>query len=393
MARGVAGWIGGALAVCLVIGAVYLPPRGMPKWAEGRIYMMREPNQQRLRARELAGKWQEAYAAVVGAQYRDRVGPEIAHRRSGNQAGPVLVLEVDDSLKLWSQPVIQGALDSAWRRLDLGVTKVSVGVLIQRLKTGSALIPSLEGNRLGSTYLLPDSTDRSTCLVVAPLPWFSINRNYLPPDQLTDWGASLLGPCAYYARFGVPSRRVEQWLASRQFDLAAWPAWYRAPRNIEVVRWMLGDVSNQRWWWGNLYSFSPQVLACFAGRPEGCRMGLAAADHNGAGRRPRVVTTFDAWDSDKVQLIGSEVFLSDVLRAVGDERFQEFWTTSLPVDSALTLALGKPVGEYTVSWLRRFSVPPRFGAATNWLNAGLGLAFAALMTGLVLFGQGRREVR
>lgn len=394
MARGLGAWLGGSLLLCILIGAVYLPPRGVPKWAEGRIYRMPELNQQRARARELAGKWQEANATLLGAQYHDRVGPAVAERRGRNQPGPVLDLQADDSVRTWSQPIIERALDSAWKRLDLGLSKVSVGVLLRELRvSGDASDPKPEYNRFAASYLLPDSTDRSTCLVVASLPHFAYSRRHLPPDQLLNWGAGTLGPCAFYARFGVPSPRVERWLGARQFDVAFHPGWFRQPRSREGNYWMFGDEADRQWWWGALYSHTPETLGCLAGRPEACRRGIAAFDRAGAGGKPRVVLPFDPWNFNKVKLIGAQSFLSDLVREVGDERFQEFWTTALPVDSALTLALKQPVGEYTVSWLRRFTVAPRFGAGTTWLDAGLGLAFAALLVGVVLLGQGRREAR
>lgn len=394
MARSLAVWVGAAILLCALIGGVYLPPRGVPKWAEGRIFLMREPNTQRNRARDLANKWLAANAALLGEQYHDRVGPALAARRGRNQPGPILDLQADDSTRDWAQPILQGALDNAWKVLDLGVSKISVGVLMRDAPPrGSRTTPKAEYNRFGASYLLPDSTDRSTCLVVAELPYFASNHRYLPPGRLTSWAAGVLGPCAWYARFGVPSPRVEQWLAARQFDVAITPIWYRRPSNEGVVNWMFGDEEDPFLWWGGLYSYPPEALACLAGRPEECRRGIAAYDNAGRGSRPRVVVPLDPWDSRRIKLIGAQTFLSDLLRVVGDDRFQDFWTTSLPVDSALTVTLRKPVGEYTVSWLRSFSPAPKFGAGTSWLNAGLGLGFAALLVGLVLLGQSRREVR
>src|SRR5262249_34649992 len=181
--------------------------------------------------------------------------------------------------------------------------------------------------------------------------------------------------CAYYAKFGVPSRRVEQWLAARQFDVATMPSWYSRVRDNQDMNWRLWFMLNERESWWGIYSYSPTVLGCLAGRPETCRRGLASLDRNGAGSRPRVVVPFDPWDSRKVQLIAAQGYLADMVREVGMDRFQEFWTTSLPIDSAIAVAVGKPAGEYTVSWLRAFSKPPRFGATARWLDVVLSLGF------------------
>lgn len=395
MARSIAPWLGAAVVSCLLVGGVYLPPRGMPKWAWGNRYNELSESPQRLRARQLAVEWQEANAALLGARYHERVGPALVDRRNRGAAGPLLSIEADDSIRTWAQPVMQKALDSAWARLGIGVSKVSVGVLAgQRRPVRDQRTPAgpVE-SRYSVSYLLPDSTDRSTCLVVLAVPPFAMMRRFLEPAHLVDWATSVLGPCAFYARFGVPSQRVEQWLARRQFDVTLAPNWFRSPRREQALGWMLLGFENMQWWWGGIYSYPRSTMACFAGRPEDCRQGLAAADRNAAGPRPRVIVPRDPWDVRTVHLVGAEWFLSDVLRGAGAERFQEFWTTSLPVDSALTLALNRPVGAYTVSWLRRLGPGPHFGAATTPLDALLGIAFAALLVGLAVLGQGRREVR
>lgn len=394
MARGVNLWLGGALACCLLVGVVYLPPRGMPKWAWGSRYNQPPENTHRLRARALAFEWQVANAALVGARFRERFAPVVKARRIHDTPGPILWLEVDDSLRAWAQPVMQMALDSAWAGLGIGVSKVAVGVLAAQPRSGGARRGpvSVQENR-GVSYLLPDSTDRSTCLVVAHVPYFATRRKYIPLPELVGWGTRVLGPCAFYARFGVPSSRVERWLGHRQFDVALVAGWSGESRRDQLLSWRLMGFGDMRWWWEGLYSYPALTLACFAGRPDRCRQGFAAADRSFSGPRPRVVVPRDPWDPRKVELVGADWFLSDLLRVTGAERFQEFWTTALPVDSALTVALRRPVGEYTVSWLRRFGPGPHFGAATTPLDALVGIAFAAFLVGLGVLAQGRREVR
>ena len=44
-------------------------------------------------------------------------------------------------------------------------------------------------------------------------------------------------------------------------------------------------------------------------------------------------------------------FLSDVVREVGPERFEEFWTSDLPVDEAFASIVGRDIGEWTSDWL------------------------------------------
>lgn len=395
MARGVKLWAGGVTLVCLVAGLVYLPPKGAPQWSSRGSYSLPETAQQRLRARELALQWQEVNGKLLGASYRGRFGPLLAQQESSNKAGPALVMEGDTAVIRFAEPLVRAAIDSAWARLGIGFSKISVGILLRRsIPPGKVRHPFAELNGLGSIYLLPDSVDRSTCLVVSGLPRFATERNFRTARLLAEWGIELLGPCAFYARFGVPSPRVEQWLAARSFDVAISPSWDQPKQHsYQLILWMFRNPVRQDWWWDGVYSYPASTLACFAGRPEVCRAELARFDHGGQGRRPKVVVPPDAWQASRVNLIGAQSYLASMVRTVGIDRFQEFWNTSLPVDSALTLAVQKPVGEYTVSWLRGFSYPPRFGAATRWLDALLGLGFAVVIMALAILGQTRRQVR
>jgi hypothetical protein len=288
---------------------------------------------------------------------------------------------------------MQGALDSSWARLGIGVSKVSVAVVLGRrspVRPSPIMVDASGGD---VAYVLPDSTDRSTCIVTARLPYFAQSRRYMRQDQLLYWAGTTLGPCAFYARFGVPSRRVQQWLGRRSFDVAVSARWFAASRTDRMLPFLLLDYRTRGWWWGGIYSYPFSTVACFAGRKAVCRRDLAGGDAGPDGPLPGIVVPSDPWDVRKIRLIGAESFLSDVARAVGEDRFQEFWTTSLPVDSALTLALHRPVGEWTVAWQRRVSPAPPLGAAVHPLDAVLGIALALLLVGLAMLGQNRREVR
>jgi hypothetical protein len=301
------------------------------------------------------------------------------------------VAEAPDSVRDWAVRVMQGALDSSWASLRIGVSKVSVAVVLGLREPAHPSVSALDLGGGEVAYVLPDSTDRATCIVTGRLPYFALTKKYRRPDQLLDWAGTTLGPCAFYARFGVPSRRVQQWLGRRGFDLAVSAGWFRESRMD--LPWLVEDARFRRWWWGTIYSFPFSTVSCFAGRSADCRRGLAAGDAGPDGPLPGIVVPSDPWEVRKIRLIGAASFLSDVARAVGEDRFQEFWTTSLPVDSALTLALQRPVGEWTVEWQRRMSPAPPLGAAVDPLDAILGIALALLLVGLVMLGQNRREVR
>lgn len=394
MARPLVRWIGAALLGCAVCAAVYLPPRELPRWAWNSGRSQQGETVSRLRARRLAEEWREVNATLQGERHRGDIRAAITARRLAGEAGPVLVSDQADTLLVRTRPALASALDEVWSRLGMGESKVNVAVLIRDPQEGvpASLRPRGEG-AYGLHFLLPDSVDRAICLSETRFPGWLRNRKHVSRADLQDWARTVVGLCAWYARFGVPSSRVEQWLARRRFDVALLPAWDPATRPI-WEQWEPSDPAvREPWWMWQLYMYPRPTAGCFAGRVEACRRALVAADHGPEGPRPRVIVPINRWEASKTLLVGGENFLSAVMRKTGPDHFQEFWTTDLPVDSALSLALGEPVGEFVVGYQRTIGPAPAFGAATTPLDAGLGIGFAILVVGIVAAAQERREVR
>lgn len=395
MARSLNRWLLFTGLGLVIVGLIYLPPRGVPRWAKGR---MRDAtvNESRLLARKYAAEWVETNARLQGLRYRGRVDSAFQVNRARGRYGPVLVYTGPDSLARLV-PRLQGILDSVWTQLGLAETKIAVAVVMRDPFAESPTLrwDNLGRNRSGTTYVLPDSGNHTTCLAMVRVPSWLAARKFVSPRSiyLQGWGERALGPCAFYARFGVPSLRVERWLGWRQFDLAASAGWARTPFRREPEFDQL--PFSAYWFWQDwVYGFSPRVAACYGGRAEACRAAVAYGDQAGIpGARPQAVVRFDYPSPAKVHLNGADPFLSEVLRTAGPERFQRFWTTVLPVDSALTLALREPVGEFTARYQRNLGPAPRFGAAARPLDAALSLLAIGIVVGLTLLAQGRREVR
>jgi hypothetical protein len=92
-------------------------------------------------------------------------------------------------------------------------------------------------------------------------------------------------------------------------------------------------------------------------------------------------------------LIGGDAYLADLARAVGHERFQRFWNSSLDVDTALALAMKAPVGEWTVRWQLQSLQPVSLGPAAPGSAVLLGVALAAVVMAAVARSAMRRQVR
>lgn len=372
MARQLRWWIGAALLVCAVVGFAYLPPRATPLFA--RRYQILGPTPYRLQVQELADDWRSIALELRLLQYRERLRPELERRRARDVPGPAVLLDwpgASDSLRR----VVAATLDAEWTRLGLGVSKISVGVVLAFDQAAVDSQPSQP--RILTAYLLPDSTDRKTCIVLQTST--SVNR----------WrGEFNLGPCAFYAAFGAPGREIGHWLGARNFDLALTPQW--APGAPSGRYDFFVPQRRQPWFWGQVYSYSPDGVACLAGRPERCQeavLGSVAAPQSAT----PVVTTERWWQ--RQALVAGHRYLAIVARSVGRERFLRFWNSELPVDTSLAEALRTPVGEWTRRWQADLVPPIPLGPAPAAGAVLLGLLLAAVAVGIVLRTVTRREVR
>jgi len=385
-------WITGAIGGCALIALAYLPPRGAAPSNGPRFFASQfpAPTAARRRAQALAEEWRETDASLHLLEDRQHVTWD------STKLGPAIIFR-GATLPPGAIRTVEAAADTLWRGLGLGETKVRAALVIALQSSGGTVEgPMPAQNRVA--YLAPDSTDRTTCIAFLPANnfWTSVLRMHAPwhmePQWLGRWLQSGLGPCAFYAAYGTPSRSVRSWLAARNWDVAL----YLGTHGIAGERFssvnFLGDP-RYSWYWDGVYRFPPATVACLAGRPDGCRSAvLEGADDGARIAVPEIVRLEQGWWR-KQRLLPGERFLADVARDVGRDRFQTFWTSPLPVDTALAAALRQPVGEWTERWERRFIQPIRLGAAAPLGATLLALLFAAVAVSAVALVASRRQVR
>ena len=384
MARDLRWWLAGAFVACAVVAVSYLSPSGIAPAAAAR---QREPTAARLRARRLAERWRAADLAVRLAVYRRRLEPELAHRRETDQPGPALLVDAPDTVPAYTKALVAAALDTVWRELGLGVSKVAVGVVVDfwRIpRTGTDSTPKVPSGSVG--YLLPDSTDRATCIALIPA-WYWTRGL---PRQLEDRLRRGLGPCAFFARWGVPGEPVRVWMARRHYDLARVPSWGPQESEQPEASWMTNR--NTGWFWAAVYGHPIAAIGCLAGRAYSCRTAvLAGAGDAFADSQPRLLDATVRWWGEE-RLVEGWRYLGDVAREVGYDRFLRFWNSTEPVDTALAAALKMPVGKWTARWERRFLPRLPLGAAAPLGAALLGILLAGGAVALVARGAMRRQV-
>lgn len=377
MARELRWWLAGAFVACATVGVGYLSPRGPSPTERGR---QPQPTAARLRARGLADQWRAADLAVRLALYRRRLEPELARRREADQPGPALLVDAPDTVPMHTRALVAAALDTVWRALGLGVSKVALGVVVDfwRIpRTGTDSTPKVPSGSVG--YLLPDSTDRATCVALIPAWYWTRGR----PRQLEEWLGRGLGPCAFFARWGVPGEPVRRWMARRQYDLASVPSWGPEWSHQPEASWLIDR--NTGWYWSGIYGHPIAAIGCLAGRAHSCRTAVLSDS------LPRLLDATVSWWREE-RLVQGWRYLGDVAREVGYDRFLRFWNSSEPVDTALAAALKMPIGEWTARWERRFLPRLPLGAFAPVSAAVFGILLGGAALALVARGAMRRQV-
>lgn len=399
MARQLRWWIGAALLACAAVALVYVPPRGGVNAPRRAPFITFSDNLSpaRRRAQQLARQWRAADLQLRLVRFRQQLQPELARRGAAEGPGPTLLVTADGPMPKGARRWIAATLDSVWNELGLGMTKVAIGVVVEWAGPGNAQTPKLSG----TAYLLPDAADPTTCLVLLRSDYRNATRRSLGsqgprPVPIKGWLKYGLGPCAFYAAFGVPGRTVRQWLGRQSYDLALDPDWNGAGDEW-LGRWFR-DSSTKQWRWTLLYSgfpirLSATALACLGGRPDACREAvLEGADDTVPDSVSRFVIA-QHWWWRRTRLLNSDRYLADIAHDIGPERFLGFWNSADAVDTALAMALKMSIGEWTARWQRRFGPTLPLGPAAPASAVALSLLLAALAVSSVAMGAKRRQVR
>jgi AcrR family transcriptional regulator len=391
-------WVLVGLLGCVALAFAYLPPRGAKSSGRNSFFIAQPPQgtPARRRAQALAEQWRAAEGALHLLRTRRQLQERVQQAAGSGWASSLVVMSESDGVSGSAPKLVDSAMHAAWSQLGLGETKVKVAVVIELVPSSAVRDRPLPEAGVG-TYLAPDSTDRTTCVAVVPAgPYWSRVfsgdlRRSVPFDALVQSLKAGLGPCAFYAVYGTPGKPVRRWLVTRGWDLAL----ILDPGAPGRQQGSLIEMADPRypWYWDAIYSLPPPAVACLASRPEGCRAAvLAGANEDLPIPVPDIMRIDRRWGRTQ-RLVEAQRFLADVAHEVGRERFLTFWTSGLPVDTALAAALKRPVGEWTAEWQRGFVSPIRLGPAPPLGAVAMALTLAALALSLVVLTASRRQVR
>ena len=202
----------------------------------------------------------------------------------------------------------------------------------------------------------------------------------------------MLGPCAFQARFGIPGPRVDAWLRARSYDFAFSPDWEEAERDMALRSLAEEEGHAQEEIWAMLRrQLSPAAQACAAGALTRCEASLLPA----VGSRPPanggLVTRARSRDAHWAGL--TQRYLSDLVTAVGPDRFGRFWRSDLAPDEALRTATGMQVSEWTNRWSMALVGEVRTGPGLGFRDLIGAALLATLSLAVAAWGWSRRQVR
>lgn len=209
-------------------------------------------------------------------------------------------------------------------------------------------------------YALPNAPDDPCVAIYADGPYPPGMSPRRPGYRRS--ASALLGPCAYYARFGTPGPAVRAWLRDGGSALALTSPAYPAPRWRPPPRepWVYTVLSDtdEPWFADQRLAFPLTLEACLTGEPGRCSEFVMGPRHE-----ERHLQAMQIWPERAWALRPGEItWLNDVLVAFGPERFASFWAADGLLPDAFTRAFGEPLDTWTHGWaLGRFGDPRRDG--------------------------------
>jgi hypothetical protein len=405
------------LAACLALGLALLPPsrsrpresRELAAWS--RVVADRHtPARETRRLEEARGELRRAELVLAGLELRDSL---LARGRATTR--PPVVFLGD-----WRgrAAAAQRSADSAFAPVVSG--NMAVGLLPEvnplRAQRVAALplaaLPVWVANLLALGEPIPCIALLAVPLPADPSRWTAVLQQRFSRQA----PANLLGPCGLVAQLGPPGPGVATWLAGggavygrypsegdhlgnaghRIYDAGAYGGW-----DLEAVvagnyqlPWLIAALAMGGITWhypGRPFEGESTLLQnCQRGRSGRCEallrtpLGLGFRTFTSA---DYTVLIFRFWQA------GDPAYrlVAQLRHEVGADRFQAFWRSRAPVDSAFATAFGVTMDQWMRAWVRRTYGPPRYDPSLGAGDVAGTLAVSVVLVAMVAgFGMRRR---
>lgn len=396
MAPGLKHWVLGTLAACVLVAIAAISSGNTAP-----IPSQDPPHENGTRwggeALRLANAWRSTWERWHVEAYRDALVRAADSARAAGGTAPLLL--VDGPSTPAQRAEMNRYLAEIWHQAAPEGFKVAVALVIDRHPNGAdtASMPSRHEAR-GAQYVFPDSLHRDLCLVVMRDEYYA--TRFFDPHRASPWGfddavrwlSQALGPCAFYGAYGIPGREIGRWIAGEGQQFVMYPRWWRVPEPNYGIWWdkTVAVARQPAQWWGYVYSDLPwNGVACYAARRGACAAAvydtLAVSDS-----QPTNWNTFQWWRDQA--LFASPYYLSDLARSLGPDRFSEFWTADVPMDSAVHLASGITLDQWTGDWARGRGLRLPLGPSAPPFDVASGVLAALLALGAAVWYAGRRQI-
>lgn len=321
------------------------------------------------------------------AQLKDSLRP----RAVSAPGAPGLRLAFGASVVAATRAAVDSALVYAREKIGPSpVMGVDVVAIVDSARiNGTSVWPS----GVGQVFILPERAgDR--CVVVLTMgsgSSFFHHRTLASEDARQN----ILGPCAFYAAFGMPGDSIRSWLRARGATLALGGSWTRTPnlvsRDVGEGYYYVRSDTNAYFPGGArvLHYYSSRGIQCVLGDTEVCAASVLEPT---LGARPVAVGPamklstriegFNAFDAG-VEYGGRETeMLADMLRSFGKDRFAQLWSSPDPLPVAFQRATGLSLGEWVATWAQE--LVPEIDRGPTIPAASLGSALAVVIASILL---------
>lgn len=383
-------WLGAAILGCAAIAVTYLPPSHEPRWFR-RAGGFRNTPEERMRS-IARSRVTEAHETLIVFRNRDEVLDWLNDIPAGN-AEPNVFLD-PELPESWHAP-IRAAVEAHWNAIQ--PTKSDVRFAFAVLVDTAGARAGLPRQRVSAWRLrsmLPAATDGRTCITMVRFdraqfvrPGSPLHPVFAPlsPEQY-------VGPCAWYAAFGIPGTAVERWFTEHGYIFAYDNLWTEA---ATAERPELAEFP----FFGPWSRIPVADIPCATGSEAGCATFLTDPPDWTSywWARSAIIApgiTRPTFDGGSTRLDGAaNSLLADVIREKGRDRFEQFWKSDLDLPVAFEQAMGEPLGQWTARWATaRLRLPPP-GPAPRLASSVFGLTLATLVIAACAWVSTRRQVR
>lgn len=387
-------WIGAAAVGCALITVAFLSRDGdSGRWISTISPESAEYQRINRQTVDVTRRW-------IATTHRDAAAAALPPIDARDARLPRVL--IDPRFPDGTRTLVERAIERQWRSLGIDSALVPVAVVVT-LDTGvtTAVNPSLgEIVNIYSPASVNAAVGAERCLSIVAIrnPRFATDGARRRLAELLSGrlnGPALLGPCAFEARFGRAGPGIAPWLAARGWDLTVRPAseWRRSAATGEV-RLPAPRPTEEMHTSGLHWALSPDALGCMNGDAARCATSLLPPTDvpdpmigGTLAMRRRALGLRGHWGEMQHE------YLSDMVAAIGPNRFERFWVSQLPPDAALRAAAGIPLDSWTQRWAVAGVGPVRLGPALRWVEVLGTLSLAAVMLAVAAWGWGRRQVR